>query len=248
VSEWFKGPTWKVGIFARVSRVRIPPSPPSIMIAQSISQLLENKKVIVFDFDGTLVDTMGVYSKLVEEILLDYPDLDLKSELRKFIETSGLPFSTQLELMFPDTPKSFKEEVASAFEKQKAIVVKELELEDSVRAALVRLKERGLKLALSSSTHQELVESALFKYGLFDLILGYRNLDFGKGKAHFDEILDNFGVGKNDLIFVGDSLKDYEIANEYGVDFVGKIGTFTRERFIVLNENMVLINEISDLV
>jgi phosphoglycolate phosphatase-like HAD superfamily hydrolase len=213
-----------------------------------VQNLLSTKKVIAFDFDGTLVDTMGVYSKLVEEILRGHPVLDLERVLKEFIETSGLPFLTQLELMFPEAPQSFKEEIASAFEKRKAIVVKEIELEDSVRSTLVGLKERGLKLVLSSSTRQELVEGALAKYGLMDLILGYRSPNFGKGKAHFDKILGNFGFGKNDLIFVGDSVKDYEIAAAYGVDFIGKVGTFTRERFIGLDENMVLINEISDLV
>ncbi len=48
----------------------------------------------------------------------------------------------------------------------------------------------------------------------FDIVLGFRE-GFEKGKAHFDYVKDKFGLDKEDMTFVGDSLKDAEKAYNY---------------------------------
>jgi methionine salvage enolase-phosphatase E1 len=40
---------------------------------------------------------------------------------------------------------------------------------------------------------------------------------FVKGKAHFDKILNMTGFLKNELLFVGNDRKDFEIGTGYGI-------------------------------
>ncbi len=63
-----------------------------------------------------------------------------------------------------------------------------------------------------------------------DLVLGHKE-GFSKGKDHFDYIKTHLRADTDDLVFVGDSLRDLEKAGENGVRFIGKIGTFTAYEF-----------------
>jgi phosphoglycolate phosphatase-like HAD superfamily hydrolase len=62
------------------------------------------------------------------------------------------------------------------------------------------------------------------------LVLGYRP-GFSKGKDHFEAVLRYFGVSPKEVLFVGDSLHDAQKAQGFGFDFIGRAGTFSRERF-----------------
>jgi phosphoglycolate phosphatase-like HAD superfamily hydrolase len=214
-----------------------------------MSRLLENKRVVVFDFDGTLVDTMSNYSRIFEKILDSFPNINKEMALSQYIETCGLPFWKQLELMFPELEESKREDITYRFEKEKVQVVESSALDSGVEEALGLLKERGHFLVVSSSTKQELIENMLRRYrDLFHLVLGYKEPDFGKGAAHFGVILDTFNVSNKDVMFVGDSLRDYLIACDSDIDFIPKLGTFTKDRFDEMNVELNFIVEIADLV
>ena len=63
-----------------------------------------------------------------------------------------------------------------------------------------------------------------------DLVLGWKP-NFSKGEAHFSYIQEQLGVGRDEMMFIGDSLHDGERAQEAGIDFIGKTGTFTSDDF-----------------
>jgi len=64
----------------------------------------------------------------------------------------------------------------------------------------------------------------------FDLVLGFGG-GLAKGRPHLDKASAVFGVGRQEMLFVGDSLHDGEIAEKEGVPFVGIAGTFSADRF-----------------
>jgi len=213
-----------------------------------MNQFISDKKVMLFDFDGTLVDTMGVYQEFVRSILSEYPDIDLDKAMIAYLETSGLPFSQQLRMIFPEKNDLFWDEVNKKFEEKKIKMLESVTLNVGVEDALVKLKHDGKKLALSSSTKQALVDRTFSKYAdLFDLVLGFREPSFGKGAAHFGEVMKYFAVGPSEIVFIGDSLKDQSIARDFNVPFIAKIGTFSRERFLAVDSDVQCIDSISDL-
>jgi phosphoglycolate phosphatase-like HAD superfamily hydrolase len=152
-------------------------------------------------------------------------------------------------MMFPDKDVVFWQDVVRQFEVRKVVALKAVRLDSAVYMVLRQLRERGFKIAVSSSTKQQLVEDTFAEYAdAVDLLLGFREPDIGKGSAHFGEVLRVFGVEKQEVVFIGDSLNDLKIAREFGVGFVAKLGTFELEEFLQIDSEIYYINDISDLL
>jgi len=64
----------------------------------------------------------------------------------------------------------------------------------------------------------------------FDLVLGFGG-GLAKGRPHIEATSRKFGVDRQEMLFIGDSLHDGEIAEREGIPFVGLATTFSPERF-----------------
>ena len=206
-----------------------------------------HKSVCLFDFDGTLVDSMGAFADLAARLMVESYGMDRQVARQEYLRTSGLPFCFQLEEIFPDHPKNIQ--VAEKFEATKQEGYWSAPFFGEVLSALKALQESGVRTAVSSNNGQEVVERYLAVQGAadcFDLVLGYRP-GFSKGKEHFAEVLRYFGVSAGDVLFVGDSLHDGEKAKDFGFDFVGRAGTFSRERFQEVFPGVTVVEDLLGL-
>lgn len=186
------------------------------------------KKVLAFDFDGTIVDSMNELAVFAAELINEQYGLSREMSQKLFLFTSGIPFNEQLELMFPG--KEQNQMIYETFERLKEEHALEYPLYPEVKEVFSKLSQVGYKLALSSSNAQHILENYVEHYELnIDLVCGYRGPDFGKGEAHFNHISDYFEVGFEDIIFVGDSLQDYERAQSCSVNFIARASTFSVE-------------------
>lgn len=185
-------------------------------------------KVIVFDLDGTIVDSMGYLANFAGKLINDAYGLSLAISKRLFLLTSGIPFCEQMELLFPGKEKN--NEIVAEFEHLKEENMLKYSLYPETWEVFQELANKGYKLAISSSNAQHIIENYLEYSGLkVDLVCGYKNKKFGKGKPHFEAIMKYFAVGADKLIFVGDSQKDYERAKGNSIEFIARAGTFTVE-------------------
>jgi phosphoglycolate phosphatase-like HAD superfamily hydrolase len=57
-----------------------------------------------------------------------------------------------------------------------------------------------------------------------------------------------FGVGRGEMLFVGDSLHDGEIANSEGLPFVGVAGTFSKESFLLRFPGLPIVHNFSEML
>ena len=78
-------------------------------------------------------------------------------------------------------------------------------------------------------------------------MLGYDGQGLAKGKPHIDRAAATFGIGRHDMLFVGDSLHDGEIAEREGLRFVGVAGTFSRERFALRFPGLPVVDRLADI-
>lgn len=162
-----------------------------------------------------------------------------------YVETSGIPFREQLELLFPGDHRN--DEVASRFEETKRQNYFNWEVCTGAREILGYLRDRGTRIAVSSSNFPELVVGLLERRGLsVDLALGWRP-DFSKGKDHFNYIQGKWDLEATDLVFVGDSLKDAARAAEAGVDFIAKAGLFSERDFLKSYPQIPVIYRLEEL-
>ena len=208
--------------------------------------MIKGIRVCLFDFDGTLVDTMGSFADLAGAIIEREYGVPYNKARKQYMETSGIPFFQQLDVLFPSNSKNA--DLANEFEaRKKESFFSESFSGDTVNA-LNDLKRRGIQIGISSNNFQELVDNFVKRESVeFDYILGFRE-NFAKGKDHFKYIKEKSNCGLDELLFVGDSIKDAEKAYEYGIRFVAKLGTFSREDFINKFPNIITIEKLNELL
>ncbi len=201
-------------------------------------------KAAIFDFDGTIADTMPILEQIAVELITTYYDSDLETARRGYIQTTGLPFFQQLEILFPNHSKN--NEIATKFEETKYSRFFTQPLFSDTIETLTQLQQICF-VCISSSTTQPLIERYCLENKLnVDCILGYRP-NFEKGKAHFDYVVNNFNLEYSDLVFVGDSLKDGERAQINNVSFIGKVGLFSQQEFQKQGD-IPTINSLEELI
>lgn len=204
-------------------------------------------KAYLFDFDGTLVDTMSGFADIAGNVIHQYhPHISFEQARRKYLETSGVPFFQQLEILFPAHPKNC--EIARIFEETKKEGFFRQRFSEDVRYAINELRARGYIVGVCSNNFQELIDQFVAREKLtFDVVLGYRE-GFEKGKAHFDYVMQKFNLTIDELIFVGDSLKDAEKAKSNGIRFIAICGTFKSEDFHAIDPSIITIQNIRELL
>ena len=204
-------------------------------------------KACLFDFDGTLVNTMDGFADIAAKVINRYhPQITFTEAREKYLTTSGIPFFQQLELIVPND--STNSEKATIFEEEKQEGFFKAEFSKEVKATLRKLREKGLLVGVASNNFQTLIDKFIAQHDLvFDIVLGYRE-NFSKGQDHFNFILEKYNLAKEDLLFVGDSLKDAEKALDFGIKFVGLCGIFSKEQFMKIDSKIITINYIEELL
>jgi phosphoglycolate phosphatase-like HAD superfamily hydrolase len=205
------------------------------------------KKAIMFDFDGTLVDSMNELAEISSNLLNRYFEIAVPIAKRLYIETSGLPFCEQVEIIFPGSVKNSS--VVKEFEELKESTFWKHRLFPDVPDVLEYLKAMGYIVAVSSSNFEYIIREYMEKQGVeAHEVLGFiQEKGFTKGKPHFDYIHNKHGIDFSDIVFVGDSIKDGLKAISCGVYFIGKTGINKREQFISALGDINVIDSLSEL-
>jgi phosphoglycolate phosphatase-like HAD superfamily hydrolase len=186
-------------------------------------------RACVFDFDGTLVDSMGGFTELAGELIAAHYHTSVTAGQEAYVRTSGLPFRQQLEALYPGDERN--DEVARVFEARKLAGFFARQYFPEVPDVMRQLRDAGLVLAVSSNNGQDNVDRFVAARGVrYDQVLGWRP-GFSKGVDHYDQVCRAAGLTVTDLLVVGDSLHDAETARDYGARFVARAGTFPAAAF-----------------
>lgn len=182
--------------------------------------------VVIFDFDGTIVDSMTFLIHVATSLIASRYELAEDKARQGYIETCGLPFSEQIEIMFPGDARNAG--IATAFESAKRRQLLKFELFPDVAPAIVQLRRCGFKVCVSSGNKEELITELLGSRDLeIDLVMGYRP-GFMKGPDHFEFAKRYFETTVDRLVFVGDSRHDAQTAEQAGIRFIAKAGLHSR--------------------
>jgi len=202
-------------------------------------------KAVIFDFDGTIVNSMDNLADIAAEVI--YSNFGLSKEMARelYLKTSGLPFYQQIEIIFPGNSKNKR--VVENFETIKKRDFESHLLYDDAEETLIYLKSKGYITVVSSNNFQDIIEEYLKRHNIeFDSILGFGN-GLAKGSSHIDYLISKFGLKREEILMVGDSLKDGELALDNGIGFIGKTGINTKQNFIDSFTDIRVIESLIDI-
>ena len=205
-----------------------------------------NTQLLIFDLDGTLVDTMGDYADKAAALIVEHYGRPRDEARRRYFETSGLPFAQQLEQMFPGEPCNT--EVAQMFESWKDGYLTNVTLSFETEQLLCAWRHAGFRVAISSNNLQPYVRRLATCWPV-DAALGYRAKDgFGKGEPHFQKLEQHFGFPRDQMLFIGDSPNDARIAVQCQVPFLALLtGEFAEGDFSRYSPGVKCIARLSEL-
>ncbi len=180
--------------------------------------------VYLFDFDGTLVDSMPTYGAMMLKILDDagvsYPADILKTvtplgyvlTARYFVEQLGLPLSVE-------------EAVARMYALATDAYTHHVPAKDGVCETLRALKARGDSLNVLTASPHPILDPCLKRLGLYDLFDNVWSCeDFGTGKsdpAIYRAAAKRLGVNVEDVIFLDDNYNADKTAKSAGMQVFG---------------------------
>lgn len=183
---------------------------------------MKNYKLIIFDFDGTLVNSSpGIYNTAnwtVKQLGLD--EVEDIEQLNKFI---GPPLKDCFKLTY-NLDESLLDKACDLYRgKYEKSGQYEVEIFDGVENVLKQLRDKEYILAIATMKYREIVFSMLEHLDLvkyFEYIDG-TNIEGTKYKAQIlNEIVEHFNIDKKDSILIGDTDHDKDAAVEAKIDFL----------------------------
>ncbi len=183
--------------------------------------VLKNKKLIIFDMDGTLVNSSITIANAINYVRnnLGFEPMDEETILRLVNDHSINPAQTfyHAKAFDSDHEKWFTEYYTKYHEH-------ELVLYKGIKALLLELKAKAKSIAVATNAYRKSTIESLTHLGiyeLFDAIACYD--DVLQGKPHPDmlyKILDELDYKEEDAVFIGDGPRDELAALEAKIDYV----------------------------
>ncbi|MFT5169742.1 MAG: phosphoglycolate phosphatase [Candidatus Omnitrophota bacterium] len=173
----------------------------------------EHKDIFIFDFDGTIADTMlhliNISNRLAESFGYDTVKSEKVEEMRSW--TSKQVFK-HLNVPFLKIPRILN---AARLELNKDL--EHIKSFDGIKEALEELKERGHQIGIFTSNSEENVHLILKKNDLdiFDFVLSTPKL-WNKNRG-LKRIIKKNNFNKEKMVYIGDETRDIQAAKKIGI-------------------------------
>lgn len=180
-------------------------------------------RLLVFDWDGTLMDSIGSIVACTRATLEDLGLPGLPDE--KIRGTIGLGLRETVEVLWPGGGEEVFSQVLECYRKHWLATWRDLPLLfDGVPEMLAELAADGYLLAVATGKSRRGLNHVLEQTGLAGLFHATRTVDEAFSKPHPQmllDILDELGVKAGDAVMIGDTTYDLEMARSAGTASVG---------------------------
>jgi HAD superfamily hydrolase (TIGR01549 family) len=188
--------------------------------------MLEKYKVILWDFDGVLMDSNSIRDIGFERVLSNYPK-PFVLELMDFHRSNGglsryVKFRYFFEnILKQDISDTEIQELANEF----SVIMKSLLLnpklliEDSINFVKLRFEE-GVKMHIVSGSDQEELRYLCKEHEIAKYFISIHGSPTPKNQL-VKELIDSNNYIKSEIVLIGDSINDFEAATLNGIVFFG---------------------------
>lgn len=178
----------------------------------------------IFDFDGTLFDSMHVWVGIREKFF-DRIGLVLSPEDKKEFEGMYLRESLLLAKKKNLVKESYDELFTMFFEYIKELYLSDTKPKNDIKEFLELLKSKGVKMGIATATGEPALEAVLEKFGMlhyFEAI--YSTYTVGAAKTEpklYDTVLEKLATEKETTWIFEDALYAVKTAKANGYNVVG---------------------------
>jgi len=207
---------------------------------------MEALKAVVFDLDGTLIDSSHDYREMARRVgaLLEHEGVspeDLGEGRRVWqIIRAGAESLAELGLE-PDRIEKVLNLITRNLNEVEVETLPTVKPKPGAINLLKSIKDSGLKIGIATRSCREYALASMEKTGIMDYVdacLARDEVEHPKpDPRHLLEVLDILGVVHGEVIYVGDTTTDHQTALSAGIHFVGfPSSEVWRERMVNLGE------------
>tara|TARA_Y100000768_G_scaffold363383_1_gene322985 strand:- start:7154 stop:7759 length:606 start_codon:yes stop_codon:yes gene_type:complete len=184
--------------------------------------LLKDKKLLIFDFDGTIADTSPFHDQAFKEVLLNYPvDFSYK-------DIAGLSSSDAFKTIFKKNNISISKQSLTSLIDEKQEIARNLisKFLKPVEGLYQFLKyaDNHFQICIVSSGSNLSITNALKKiklYMFFDEIISAEDVKNTKPSPEgFCKALDIFGISPDQALIFEDSVSGFQAADAANIDYL----------------------------
>ncbi len=199
------------------------------------------KKHIIWDWNGTLLNDMTYCVDCMNKVLKKHGIPPINEEI--YLKVFTFPIIDYYKAVGFDFSKIDFEIPAMEFIEYYYSDIQNIELHNDSISILKHFKQLGIQqFCLSAMEHNSLIKlletNELTSY--FSNIKGIEN-HFAKSKiSSGEELISNLGLNKHDIIMIGDTIHDLEVADHLNIDcLLVSHGHQSRKRIKKVTNNVV---------
>ena len=195
-----------------------------VAVTRAVTDVLSGpmNRAIIFDLDGTLVDSCGICVDILSGMLSERGSDHVIDRLgaRTWMSVGG---EAMIAALLGPACGSPEEDLVEFRARYRDTLTPVEALYPGVSEGLHELRRAGFRMAICSNKPQDLCEQTLIDVGLaslFDVIVGSRIGLRAKPETDLLELtLQCLGITAKNCIYVGDGEVDAEVAERAGLDF-----------------------------
>lgn len=175
---------------------------------------------VIWDFNGTILNDVEAGIKSANE-MLRRRDMPMIESLHQYHSVFGFPINAYYQRLGFNFNKESYEQLAVEWVNLYLEFVKGSQLQDGVLEVLEHFKSKKMTQTILSATEKNMLENQVEELGIdyyFHELLGLDNIH-----AHSKVSIGKEWMMKNKTakaVFIGDTVHDYEVASEIGIDCV----------------------------
>jgi phosphoglycolate phosphatase len=210
----------------------------------------ENRlKLLVFDWDGTLIDSIERIVTSLQHASRAVCDADLSEDRARSV--IGLGLQEAIERLFPQLDALAVESVAASY-RQNFLYDSEVPevLFDGVEELLQRLVADDYTLAIATGKSRTGLDRAMQNHHLGEYFVTTRCADESRSKPHpemLNSILHELDTCTNNAVMIGDSEHDMLMAGNAGVDAIGVTHGVEAAESLLVHNPLTCLDNITDL-
>lgn len=168
---------------------------------------------LIFDFDGTLADTLAFTVNAATEINRSLHLLsDEKIDFEKFRSTDTVEFFKDLEI--PAYKLLF---FLYKYQRKQSKEIKNVKIFEQLPEVLSELTKNGIGIGIATSNSTKNVKLFLKNNNIEIFNFIYSSIDYFHKNKIIERAVKKYGMSKDNVIYVGDEIRDIKAAREAGV-------------------------------